>query len=260
MSRPNHAFQIQFNQPMKSTLYLLFVLALFVASCQQEHEMAEPTHPDHPLPGPELSLVESSSVEGEETKYFYDHLDRQIKAEYADGFSTSTYFDDYVLIRYFESDGSLSSFTTMEYNADGRVGARTVSYNASYREWYEYNDDGQVSKTRAVNGNDEFINTYYYSNGNLDSTTYYQNGQLRYTYYNSYYTNHLNNLNNDAFGQSYRGKESRNLMKQWYGRKPSGEIFIQASFAYTFDAKNRVATQTQIFNDDISTFSYTYIE
>ena len=245
---------------MKSSFYLMIVLALFIASCQQEHEIAVPTDPDPPVPTPGVSRVKTSSLEDEKTIYSYDQLNRLILSEYSDGYSTCTYSGDFVIIRYFAPDSSLQSFTTMELNADGRVGARTVSYNASYREWYEYNTDGQVSKTRAVNGNDEFINTYNYSNGNLDSTTYYLNGQLRYTYTYSYYPNHLNNISHEAYGQRYRGNESRNLVKQWYGRKPSGEIFIQASFTYTFDAKNRVATQTQIFNDNISTFSYTYVE
>ena len=245
----------------RSILSSLFFL-LLLQSCQQDFEIAVPTDPDHPNPPatPDVSLVHTVQSPSGEDKYTYDTLHRFTSATYSDGFSTAEYFDSLIILAYYEPDSTLDYFNTFELNSQGLVKKRTVSNNSSYAEWHEYDSKGRITRTTAVNGNDTFEKKNYYSGVNLDSTVYYQNNTHRYTYYYTYYTGHRNTLDHEAYGQPYRGHESQDVIKNWYGKKPDGQIFIQVLFTYTYDAKDRVISQTQYYNDSITTFHYTYID
>ena len=242
-------------------LPLLFLILLLQA-CQQDHEIAIPSDPDHPNPPetPEVSLVQTVQSSYGEEKYTYDDQHRFESATYVDGFSAAEYPEGLIILKYYEADSTLDYFNTYELNSDGFVKKRTVSNNPSYAEWYEYDAKGRITKTNAVNGNHTFEAYYYYSGENLDSTVYFQNNAHRYTYHYTYYTGHPNTLKNDAFGQPYRGYESKDVIKSWFGKKPDGQIFTQHSFTYTYDANDRVISQTQYNNDSITTYYYTYVD
>ncbi len=56
----------------------------------------------------------------------------------------------------------------------------------------------------------------------------------------------------------YAGKESKNLLKNWYGTGTDGHVFVTSAYSYTFDDKDRVTSQVQATDNYTQTFNYTY--
>lgn len=244
---------------MKKHFLLLGLSLVFLAACQEFHEMAEPNYVDPPLPPqePPISLIKSVVSGAETSEYTYDDQNRQIKTKYNDGRSILEYLDGLIIQRLYKEDGSLDYFNTLEINEKGLKVSRTVSNNPSYLSTYDYDSDGRVIKTTSINGNNVFVGNHFYTNGNLDSVVYVRNDVLQYTYKYTYLTK-PNTLNNKAYGVAYNGTDNEKLMKNWIGINASGNIIHQVSFAYSYDSKGRVKDMTQVANDDIDTFTYTY--
>jgi hypothetical protein len=245
---------------MKSLLLLISMTVLTLTSCIQENLHPDFT-PDWPTPDPKPKVPKVKTEKGEtdEGTYFYDEKGRQIKYVVSSGYhSETTYSTDQILKMNFNSDGALASIVTFDVNAKGLRTKYVRSDVPALTYYYEYNTADQVSKTKAVSPGTIFENFYYYTHDNLDSVRYVRNGVYQYTYKYFYYNDIPNKMGNEIYGLMYEGKDSKNLLKNWYGTGTDGNVFVTSAYSYTFDDKDRVTSQVQAADSYTQTFDYTY--
>jgi len=123
-------------------------------------------------------------------------------------------------------------------NSKGLVGTTTTK---QYTKTSTYNSKNQLINESSVYNSGGIITIdYIYVGGNLDHTNYYQNGTLTYIFSYTYFSK-ANVLDNDVFGQSFKGIGSKNMLKTMkvsVAADPS--IFYINTYDYVYDALGRV--------------------
>jgi len=196
----------------------------------------------------------------------------RVKTE-TDGFGTKTFFYNVDLnsvgysgpqnATYSYPDAShiiatLPSYpvTSFELNKKGLLEKGTSSNDISY---YQYNSKSQLIERFIQSGSDIDVYTFIYNNdGNLDSVKVQSNGAAAGYQVFTYYTDKLNLLDHQAFGEGFRGAESKNLMKSatWHFYNGSSSV---TNKTYEVDAMGRVTkVSTTIDANNMPDVTYTY--
>ena len=124
--------------------------------------------------------------------------------------------------------------------------------------YYLYNSKNQLTE-RFIQGHDGDIDVliYIYKDGNLDSLKSFAGDILSSYQTFTYYTDKPNVLNNETFGEAFRGAESKNLLKSstFHGFNDTQV----RDYSYSFDALGRVTTKSNTINGNPEfNFAYTY--
>ena len=125
------------------------------------------------------------------------------------------------------------SVTHYDLNNKGLAVKRTHPY---WHALYSYNTKKQVESI-LIQDNNGFTNntTYTYVNGNVDKITSTQSADNPPQTF-TYYLDKPNVLDNDVFGESFRGVGSKNLVKT---RTIDSFGYVE-SYSYDFDLQGRV--------------------
>jgi hypothetical protein len=248
---------------MKSKFFL-FAFILILLACQEDPTHAIPIdppldEPHDPPPGQDWRVKSIISHEGIVTTYFYDDLHRLIDIQNNVGYhSTFEYHEDSIVQAVYNEFGEdIHHYLYCKLNEKGLVERVTRSDNSSYHSNKFYDADLHLIKEITTHHQNTFQNDYFYSQGNLDSVRYNQDGVWKYSYIYQQWDDILNNLTYGLHGQPYFGNESKNLFKSWTSRTPS-HVENTSSSSYTFDSLGRVDVKTNMYNDQKSTFTYTY--
>jgi hypothetical protein len=156
------------------------------------------------------------------------------------GYDSYTYSGNTIFILHYYNGSA--SYDTLVLNSQGYVskmsnGSRTITY--------EYND-GYCVKESWYGGTS--IMNYEYVNGNLvtDGTVTYE-----------YYLDKANTIDNEHCGINFRGKTSKNLVKQTIYSNGSGSDIY--TYTYEYDQDNYVTKRTIKRNDVLQYWSsYVY--
>ena len=123
---------------------------------------------------------------------------------------------------------------------------------------YTYNAKKNLIEDKTMVGNDVHLMTHDYAGGNLAETKYTVNGILKWTKTYTYYTDKLNSIGNEAFGQSYLGVDSKNLVKSLTFNSVANGI-TTTNYSYEFDPQGRVSKQMSFYNGlSLPIYTYTY--
>ena len=193
------------------------------------------------------------------TTYSYDASGRSTGHINSDGSKVENeYLSGIVKSKLYTTGGVYIYTETHELGADGIATKITRSNAPSFSELRTYNSDKQIVKILTnINGTVQNID-FFYSNGNYDSSRFSNNGNWSLTIKRTYYTDKLNSFSTDATGESFYGKESKNLLKTEQYTYPDGSKGNMTTYTYEFDAKGRATkeTSTQGGNLDISYITY----
>ncbi len=154
-------------------------------------------------------------------------------------------------------------FDTYTYDYIGNrtsvLTAADTAKNLSFTAKYEYNHDGQVTKT--YNANNQYTSNGYDAFGNMVSAADYAGTPTTYTY------DSLNRLirqtitveQGETSSSKYEYDGNGNIIREWKQNNIVGYEEEWAKTEYTYDNRNRLTSVKQ-YNDDTvaSTTSYTY--
>ena len=192
---------------MKKILFILLpALCLFMACKKNNYDVTAP-------PDASSFRVKTSVSANESLEYSYDMAGRLIQR--LDAVGTKIIYEypaGKVLQKVYQS-AMLSDLLIYKLDANGLCYERTVDGVPDYLETYVHNNDKQIVKDITQSGPDIQVTENFFSNGNGDSTRYSTNGVWSFTVKHTYYTDKLNVLASENFGQQYYGKGSKNLMK-----------------------------------------------
>lgn len=188
--------------------------------------------------GPAPIRVKTVTTGNDVRTYTYDASWRQLG-------STSTMYNtivyDYVsssLIKYsiYYNSGPLAGSSDLELNSKNLM-IKQISPGLTGN--YLYNNKKQlISHEVNWTGGDFGVTGYYYTNGNLTSMVNALNSLPNWSKSFTYYMDKPNSLSNDVFGESFRGVESKNLVKTM--TSTINGTTSNESYEYEFDADGRV--------------------
>jgi hypothetical protein len=179
------------------------------------------------------------------------------------------YTDTGIVINYYDTTSAFKGKTVYKLGANGRAISSYSSYSSDQSS-YTYNSAGQLaisSSVRTLPGQPtrRWDYSYYYTNSNLDSEIVSYNDGFTttvsaYAYYDEYYTDKLNTLGNDNYGQAFLGVSSKNPAKvardighDSYGNYP------QTNYSFEYDAKNQITKQLHTWGtSSLTPISFTY--
>jgi hypothetical protein len=146
--------------------------------------------------------------------------------------------------------------TQFDLNKKGLIEKGTNLNGITY---YLYNTKNQLIERFIQSGSDIDDMTYIYNkDGNLDSIKTVSNGADASVQTFTYYTDKLNLLDHEAFGEAFRGAESKNLMKSTTVHYFNG-FESTTDKTYTVDAMGRVTkVSTTTDGKSMPDVSYTY--
>jgi hypothetical protein len=220
------------------------VVSLF-ASCKKSEDAPPPP------PAPRIKTVTAGT---DVRTFFYDSkgrvtqivLDQYGKQEFA-------YADTGVTISSYDLTGALQGKTFYKTGANGLAISATSTFSPSDKIDFSYNAAGQlltsnVTRTLASQPTRHWDYYYYYSNSNLDSlkVTFSEGSSSNsiMTYYDAYYTDKLNTLGNENYGQPFLGASSKNIIKvaRDIGSDNQGNM-PSCDYKYEYDATGRITKQ-----------------
>ena len=125
------------------------------------------------------------------------------------------------------------------------------------KETYTYNSKGNLVKEERLQGNNLQVVTYDYQNGNMSQAKRYVNGVIEWTRTFTYYTE-LNSISNEAFGKSYMGIDSKNLVKTLVSNHAIAGVST-TTYSYEFDVQGRVLKKKAVNNGTtLPAITFTY--
>jgi hypothetical protein len=146
--------------------------------------------------------------------------------------------------------------THYDLNKKGLIEKSTNANDISY---YFYNTRNQLTQRFIQSGGDVDVLTYIYNkDGNLDTLKMGPTADIVASYQTfTYYTDRSNVLNNETFGEGFRGVESKNLVKSIV--QHSNNFTATTNKTYSFDAIGRVSKVSSTYNGTpLPDVSYTY--
>lgn len=222
------------------------IAATLLFSCKKESVINNNNgNGNGPVPEP-VSKIKTVSVGSLQHTLTHDALGRRTQAISNSG---SKFFYDYttagkVTYKQFNDAGVNDITAIFDLSADGLDIKETLPSSPSQSATRSYNSDKQVAKVITDYGSQVNTEDYFYSKGNCDSIRHSTDGNWVYTVVQTYYTDKLNSLTNDALGLLYYGKSSKNLVKTEQSFYPGGGTGQIANMTYEFDAKDRVIKKT----------------
>jgi hypothetical protein len=131
--------------------------------------------------------------------------------------------------------------------------------NTNGQTFYFYNTKNQLIETFTQSGGDIDVLTYIYNkDGNLDTLKIGPSVDITASYQTfTYYTDKLNVLNNETFGEGFRGVQSKNLVKSiaFHGLYNTSVT----NKTYSFDAMGRVTKVGSTYDGTpLPDVTYTY--
>jgi hypothetical protein len=129
-----------------------------------------------------------------------------------------------------------STFYTL--NSKGLAASST---SKPFNQTFTYNSKNQlINQSSVYSGGSVITMDHIYVGGNLDHTNYYQNGTLTYIFSYTYYSK-ANVLDNEVFGQSFKGAGSKNMVKTMrFSVAANPASFYINTYDYVYDALGRV--------------------
>jgi hypothetical protein len=126
------------------------------------------------------------------------------------------------------------------YTLNNKGLVATVS-TKMYNKTCTYNSKNQlINESSVYNGGSVITMDHIYLGGNLDHTNYYLDGTLTYIFSYTYYSK-ANVLDNDVFGQSFKGAGSKNMVKTMrFSIASNPDSYYTNTYEYVFDALGRV--------------------
>jgi hypothetical protein len=193
-----------------------------------------------------ISLVKTK-VQGNDTRTFsYDGKKRLVS-------SVSTQFNS----MFYEYIGKNTVKNSLYYPGGGLAGQTTytlnntglaVTYTApGIQGSITYNNQKQVTKKEVFfMGGDFSKSDYTYVNDNITQIQNTYNGEPGWSKTFTYYLDKPNTFGNDAYGQTYLGVESKNLLKSMVFIFQGGSV--TENYSYEFDEQGRVSKMTTVQN------------
>ncbi|MBL7933437.1 MAG: hypothetical protein JNL60_16140 [Bacteroidia bacterium] len=241
-------------------------------SCKKKDDKPEEETPVvTPTPAPTIAKIKSETMTtnsngttvSSKTDYEYDSNGRVIKMTRDDGsYSTLTWGSTQVIQKDFDDNTvtTPASISTYDLNASGLCISQsqgTLGTTATY----EYNADGYQTKMTTTNSGQTTVLNFVITNGNQTSmSTTFSGFPMTMTI--EYFTDKTNTIGNVNHGMTIFGKDSKNLAK-----KMSTNVLGQTTasdITYQFDSKNRVSkmsqTQTVSGITTSNSTSYTYFD
>jgi len=240
---------------MKKLLFFLLAAASLTA-CKKNNVDA----PGGPSPSDGVFKIKTKASGADLTTYNYDGQGRVVSRDNGDGSKWQyEYAPGVVNVKLFNSAGVFQYGYKYELNADGLCARITVNNNPNYEILTLFNPDKTVAKRiNHINGNTS-SNDYFYSKGNLDSTRFNgSNGDWESTIVNTYYADQPNVLLYESVGETFYGKNKKNMRKSEVYKYPDGSSASQSDFSYEYDAQGRVIKETCIFGNNIGITLFTY--
>ena len=248
-------------------IFTLAAIALFtLASCSDDD--ATSTTPDTSADGPLVtSMVETFDGEANIYTYTYDG-NKIIKIQDQQGFVCNYTFTNNQLVKEENFyDGELSEYIIYSYAADGKL-SQTIFAEMYDTDWnatktlYTYNSNGNVST--AVYKGDETSQTVLkgsgtvtYANGNITQYTFISTGTTTPIVKTMTYSD-----KNDPF-KNAAGNEAQSLAYLEGGSNSMLSIAdpdsgFNATYSYLYNADDYPTTETEDWDGDITTYTYTY--
>lgn len=203
--------------------------------------------------------VKKSTYDSGETIFSYDATGRIKSRTYLNGSKTEySYEPGKVYEKQFNNAGVLTLSYTYELDANSLVGKENRSDLPGSQTVYLYNSDKQTVKSTLVGNGNSSSRDYFYSNGNCDSSRLSSNGNWNTTIKTTYYTDKLNVLDYEKYGETFWGKKSKNLIKSEQYFFSDGTMGSIENYSYEFDAKGRVIKRTSEADGDIDVTYFSY--
>jgi YD repeat-containing protein len=247
---------------MKKNLFktaIMLSTVVFFAACQKEktatgnNEISEQASAKgRPQ---ELTRIKTRTIDQDVRTYTYDAAGRSLG--YTSNYGNLTY--EYPDATHVIETPSASDVMSHELNSKGLVIKSVVGANI-FQDFYTYNGKKQLTQLFVQdNGGNASIITYTYVNGNLDNqqTTYDGSPSSDVSY--TYFTDKANVLDNDVFGESFRGVGSKNLVKSSTTHFEGISTTYVMDYSYVFDPQGRVIKVMRSQNGlALSDINYTY--
>ena len=194
-----------------------------------------------------ISRVKSRKIGTEITNFTYDGYGRQNQASsnennsyiYQNGNSSikaTVYLNNGILYQQYLY---LLNSKGLAEKKDGGGYYTNYTYNAKKNLVNELTVTGDGATTEVI---------YTYSQGNItEIKTFYGNIHSQTRTF-TYYTDKINSLDNEAFGQSYLGLASKNLVKSMILTSAAGVVLNTQTYEYEFDGQGRVVKKKKFYN------------
>jgi hypothetical protein len=249
-------------------IFTLAAIALFTITSCSDNDSDSTTNPDDNTGGPLVtSMVET--VDGENNVYTYTYDGNKItKIQDQQGFVCNYTFTNGLLAKeenYY--DGELSEYIIYSYNADSKL-SQTISAELYDTDWdatktlYAYNSNGTVSTT--VYSGDQTTQATLkgsgmvtYANGNITQYAFLATGStvpvVKTMTYNDKNDPFKNVFANDVISLAYLEGGSNSMLS--INDPDSG---FTATYSFLYNAGNYPTTETENWDGDITTYTYTY--
>jgi hypothetical protein len=231
----------------QKTMIILFSLSLFVA-CKKTDVLTKPTEEATAAnfsgknPHTEvMTRVKTKTQSGIVRNYTYDATGRQLE-------NSGTTIVNYEYLNATQVRQIDFPYDTTFYTLNN-LGLAAASSQNNHTDTYTYNNKKQLVNHTTTYANTVISNEYTYVAGNIDTWKQYFDGTLYYVFTYAYFQNKTNGLDNEVFGESFRGVGSKNLLRSKTVTVPSipGVSSIE-SFEYEFDVQGRVSKSTKTLN------------
>ena len=243
----------------RNLLFLLpFISLPIVISCKKE---------SHQPPPPQAPKIKTVTAGKDIRNYFYDDKGRVTKIMLVlYGRNEYAYTDTGVVISYYDTTGKSTGKIVYKLNGRGEMISNTSSFSPSSQNSYQYTSAGQLLSATSIlplsgGGSNRWDYHYYYTGSNLDSIiSTFNNAGGSNTYYDEYYTDKINTIGNDNYGQSFLGMSSKNPVKLARDIGSSGPgNYPQTSYTYEYDSLDRIVVQRHFWGTSAFTpISFTY--
>jgi hypothetical protein len=243
---------------MKKNLFkssIMVSAVLIFAACQKESispDKVEVSGQAVSKGKPEAIKVKTTTEAGVTKTYSYDENGKTLG--YTDSYGNH-YTYQYPDATHVIETPTIFPVVNYELNAKGLAIKSTTGSNP-YQWFYTYNAKKQLTKKLSTDGTNASVINYNYVNGNLDNEQAISNDVLvwnrTYTYYEK-----SNVLDNDVFGEMFRGVGSKSLIKSSMTEE-DGETTVM-NFSYLFDNLGRVTKMMRTQNGlAVPDVTYTY--
>ncbi|HEV8272150.1 MAG TPA: hypothetical protein VGQ04_12655 [Chitinophagaceae bacterium] len=127
---------------------------------------------------------------------------------------------------------------TYQLNKKGLIETASTDYTTQYWTFDSKNQLTEIKTVGNSSGSVSYFKYVYNSDGNLDTLSEIANGTVSWWETFTYYTDQPNVMDNDVFGEGFKGVSSKNLLKsseshypnyvsvwnQWYAYDPYGRV------------------------------------
>ena len=241
----------------KQLLFIAVLSAVIFSSCKKDHQKEPPGSVD--MSNRVKTRTSNTGYVGV-TTFTYDASGRLIKESRPNGtWDEYEYLNGIVNQKSINAQGNIIYILKNELGPDGLEFKSTWSNDPGAYKAYEYNSNKQLVKfTSHSSGGEHYVSENFYTNGNCDSTRQYTDNVWNYTSIYTYYTDKPNNLDFQAYGKTYLGNASKNLLKSDHLIFSDGTTAEGFNRVYEFDSKGRAVKAVSTGNGNVYATTFTY--